>query len=909
MFGMFSSRLSAALTTIVVSAMALALLAASGVIAQAGAAGNVTTAGYNTLRDSWDPNEPALSPSAVQSGSFGQLFSTKVKGSVYAQPLIYNGDVIVTTEEANAYAINASTGAIVWEHSFGTPFKAKTIECSDLKPYLGSTSTPVIDPNTGIIYMTTRLQEGGNGLAEAHWTLQAISAATGEDQPGYPVRITGTPSNTPGVPFNESYQQQRPGLLLLNGVVYIAFASDCDLTPYRGIVVGVSTAKHEITTMWSDESGVGTDENSQAGIWQSGGGLVSDIPDRIILATGNGISPQPAPSSAPPATLSESVVGLTVEANGQLKPSQFFAPSDAPFLDEEDGDLGSGGPVALPTEYFGTKSIPHLVVQTGKDGRIFLINADDMGGFRQGPGEADDVLQTLGPFTGVWGHPAVYGGQGGWVYVLENAGGGNLLALSYGLTGEGSPALTLQGTSAESFGYTSGSPLVTSNGSSEGSAVVWVVYTNSELGGKAQLRAYSATPAGGSLPLLWSGKIGKASKFATPTAYEGRVYVGTRNGRLIAFGPSANAPVQAAPVSLGSVPVGQSATTMLSIAVNQDLKFTAPLTAFGERSVTALEPNVHTGAPQLATSPKTAGSKLAFPKTAGPTTAGRKTAGPRIPPPSGQTATAPGVLTLQQPRIDEAIQAGSTERLRVRFAPDHAGPVVGVVSIPTSAGTETVPVSGYGTKPGLLLSVKPLAFGTVSTNTVGKALTLTFSNSWDRPETITGFRLPGAPYRVSGLPTVGTVLAPRQAITVSVRFHPSRAGSYRSSFGISTDHGSLSLPATGVAVEGHPRLAVSTTSIDVGAVPVGQSKRVTFQVSDTGTVALTISRSIGPIGAFAATVPLPEGITIQSGLSVAVSVTFRPTAVGPASGTYLLDGNDGRGYVRVRFEGVGVRRR
>jgi hypothetical protein len=423
-----------------VAVIAAGLIAAGSIVAQAGETAGVTTAAYNNLRDNWDPNEPALSPSAIASASFGKLFSTKLKGSIYAQPLVYGGDVIVTTEEANAYAINASSGKIVWERSFGKPFKAATIGCSDLKPNLGSTSTPVIDASTGIVYITTRLEEG-RGLAGAHWKLQAISAATGEEQPGYPVSIAGTPSNTPGVPFNESYEAQRPGLLLLNGVVYMAFASDCDITPYRGIVVGVSTATHEITTMWSDEAGVGTGEDSQAGIWQSGGGLVSDIPGRIILTTGNGVSPQPAASGKPPETLSESVVGLTVEPSGQLKPTQFFAPSNAPTLDENDEDLGSGGPIALPTEYFGTKAIPHLVVQVGKDGRIFLINADNMGGYRQGPKESDAVLQTLGPFDGVWGHPAAYGGQGGWVYVLESAGGGYLRALSYGLNGSGEPAL------------------------------------------------------------------------------------------------------------------------------------------------------------------------------------------------------------------------------------------------------------------------------------------------------------------------------------------------------------------------------------------------------------------------------------------------------------------------------------
>ena len=197
--------------------------------------------------------------------------------------------------------------------------------------------------------------------------------------------IKGTPYNTPGVAFNQSYALQRTALLLLDGTVYMGFASDCDFTPYRGIVVGVSTTTHAITTMWSDESGIGTNQNSQAGIWQSGGGLVSDEPSRIVLTTSNGVSPQPAPSDRPPKTLSESVVALTVGSNGRITPTQFFAPSNAANLDANDEDLGAGGPVALPTTHFGTAEHSHLLVQVGKDGRIFLVDADNMGGFEQGP--------------------------------------------------------------------------------------------------------------------------------------------------------------------------------------------------------------------------------------------------------------------------------------------------------------------------------------------------------------------------------------------------------------------------------------------------------------------------------------------------------------------------------------------
>ena len=872
---------------------AAALLGSAALTARAGGATGVTTAGYGTLRDDWDANEPALSPSAVRSAGFGELFSTAVSGAIYGQPLVYEGKVIVSTEEADAYAIDAASGAIVWQRSFGSPFKASAIGCSDLKPDLGSTATPVIDPSTGTVYMTTRLEvkvKGRSKLEDGHWYLQAISASSGEERPGFPVEIAGTPANTPGVPFNEAYEEQRPALLLLGGVVYIAFASDCDITPYRGIVVGVNAASGAITTMWSDESGVGTGESSQAGIWQSGGGLVSDIPGRIILTTGNGISPQPAPSDAPPATLSESVLGLTVGSSGQLTPTQFFAPSDAPTLDEDDEDLGSGGPIALPSEYFGTKAIPHLLVQVGKDGRIFLLDADNMGGYLQGAGGGDAVLQTVGPYGGVWGHPAAYGGQGGWVYVLESAGGGYLRALSYGRNGEGLPTLSSQATSAESFGYTSGSPLVTSDATDSGSALVWVEFADGPSGDGAQLRAYSAAPSAGELQLLWSAPIGKASKFATPTAFEGRVYVGTRSGRLIAFGPSADAPVQAAPVELGSVPVGQSAGSTLSLTVTRALRLTAPVTASGEGAVSALgaSPGQYPGAGD------TAGTGA--PRTAGPKTL------PRV----STEGLAPGVITVQQPRVGAAIQAGATLHLRVSFRPEQAGPVVGVIYLHTSAGTRTVAVSGYGTRPGLILSAQPLAFGSVRTGAGGRYLGVTFSNSWSHPERIEAVRLPAGPYRVSGLPRPGTVLAPRQAVTVSVHFDPKHPGSYRSSLTILTDRGATVIPASGSAVAGRARLAVSAARIDFGSVAIGRSRSETFYVRDAGSVPLTISRAIAPLGEFSATVPLPEGITIEHGATAAVTVTFRPTRRGAASGSYRLNGNDDRGYVTVTFSGRGV---
>lgn len=883
--------------------LVVAGVSTTALIALAGSPPNVTTGDYDNLRTNWDPNEAALGPSTVQSSSFGKVFSTTVKGEVYAQPLVVNGTVIVTTEKAFAYGINATTGAVEWKRHFGTAVTSATINCTDLTPDVGSTSTPVEDPSTGVVYLTARLETGKGGPKNAAWFLEAVSAATGQEQTGYPVKLTGTPANTPGVPFDAYNAMQRPALLLLNGVVYMAFASNCDHTPYRGIVMGVSTSTRAITTMWSDESGIGTDRNSQAGIWQSGSGLVSDEPGRIILTTGNGVSPQPAAAHSPPATLSESVVALTVGTDGTLTPTDFFAPSNASNLDANDEDLGSGGPVALPTTYFGTSAHPHLLVQVGKDGRVFLIDADDMGGNDQGSGGTDDVLQTIGPYDGVWGHPAVYGGQGGWVYVLESAGGGYLRAYRYGVNGSGLPQLSSAGTSTGTFGYTSGSPLVTSNGTTSGSAVVWVVYSSGGQGLDAQLQAYGAVPSGGTLPLLWSAPIGTASKFTVPTAYNGRIYVGTRDGKLIAFGSTSNAPVQAAPLDFGSVPVGHSRTLTLDAATTANLTLDGPVTASGyQGGASAPAPSTSTST-TTSTSAGPTGSGTSTPSTTVP----GGTAGPSSIPPSGTAPLAPGsVFGVEQPAVGSTFRSGSTLRLRVTFRPTRPGPVVAQLSIPTSAGVRTVAVSGYGTGPGLLLSAQPLQFGTVPTGAGGRYLTLTFSNSWNHRETITGIDRPDGPFTVSGLPPVGTVLAPGQTVTVSVRFDPVDAGSFASSLRVVTDHGAATAPMSGSAQTGYSHLSTSATTVDAGSVPVGGSATVTFDVGNDGTVALRITRAIAPGGAFSTAAPLPEGLVIDPGTFLHQTVTFRPTAPGPVSAQYLFRADNGQGPVVVTITGTGT---
>ena len=152
--------------------------------------------------------------------------------------------------------------------------------------------------------------------------------------------------------------------------------------------------------------------------------------------------------------------------------TDFFSPFNNTNLDRDDADLGSGGPLAIPDGY-GTAAHPHLLVEIGKDGRLFLLDRDNLGGTSSGDVRA---LQIGGPYNGLWGHPAFWGGDTGYVYVIGN--GGPLLAFQVGVSGTGRPALTAVGQSTSTWGYTSGSPVVTSDGTTPGSALVWAVYSS-----------------------------------------------------------------------------------------------------------------------------------------------------------------------------------------------------------------------------------------------------------------------------------------------------------------------------------------------------------------------------------------------------------------------------------------------
>jgi hypothetical protein len=336
--------------------------------------GSRFTASADTLQQSsdnsdtgWYPNEPALTPSSVTSGDFGQLFDTQLVGQIYAQPLISQSVVLAATEENNVYGLDATTGAIKWQDSFGAPANPLAqMNCGDIGSAMGITGTPVIDPSTHIAYFVTATDGGTNGATE--FFMNAVNVADGTTPSNWPsggVPIQGAADSDSNTIFDGQVETQRPGLVLVNGVVYAAFSAQCDLGHWTGWLVGVSTSTAAITTMWATETGI--DESNGggggAGIWESGSAPVVDSQGNIYVATGNGDLPATGSGTENPEPLryGESVVKLST-ASGKLKVVDWFTPSNASYLNSVDGDLGSGGPVALPSS-MGSAEEPNVMVE------------------------------------------------------------------------------------------------------------------------------------------------------------------------------------------------------------------------------------------------------------------------------------------------------------------------------------------------------------------------------------------------------------------------------------------------------------------------------------------------------------------------------------------------------------------
>jgi uncharacterized protein with LGFP repeats len=808
------------------------------------------TVSDNNFRTGWDPNEAGLAP---QASDFGERFNVALQGQIYAQPLVIAATattpatLIIATETDKVYGLNPDTGAVRWTRSLGTPWPSATVDCGNITNQIGVTSTPVYDPDTGAVYVmaktTGTTPTGAADPLHPNWRLHALSVATGKDLSGWPVTISGVPDNDPDHAFNSETVAQRPGLLLLDGVIYAGFASYCDAGPFDGYVAGISATAHKITTLWTTTAGT---DDGFAGIWQSGGGLVSDGQGRIFVATGNGNgdAPPPGPGDAPPQELSQSVVRLAVASDGKLSAKDFFSPSNNASLNADDLDLGSGGPLAIPELVDGKR----LLVQVGKDGRVFLLNRDNLGGTAQGPGGTDGVVDVSGPFNGVWGHPAYWGGPGnvaaagGYVYDVENQG--PLRAFHLSTSAAGTSALTPVATSTGTFGYTSGSPVITSAGTDAGSALIWVVYTQTPFGQGGDLRAYDAVPHNGTLDEVYSSVDDSNvtftdEKFTTPATDGNRIYFGTHDGHVLSFGETSTPAVAADPAGFGGVAVGASSSPQVVTLTASRNATIASVTAQGPFSITP--------APNL------------------PTT----------------------------------LTSGATLDVSVDFSPTQVGAAEGNLVVTTQDGrTDYLGLWGRGTSPGLAGTPSALDFGTVPTGST-KTFDVDIANTGSDPQTVASASLDQTdtsdPFTMSGPSPVGQTIQPGDTLAVPVTYSPTTSASAAATGTLHVAGGggtAASVSLTAASITGNATLTISPNPLKFHSVDLGASVTKEFTVRNTGNIPLRFSKAAPPQGDFETSTPLAEGTTLLPNQAIKQNITYTPTTSGPSSAIYYFNFND-----------------
>jgi hypothetical protein len=439
---------------------------------------NVLVQHNDLARTGANASETILTSANVNSTNFGKLFTDNVDAQVYAQPLYVQNlniaggvhDVVfVCTESNTVYAFDADTAGITyWKTNLGAPFNPTP--CGDLVPVVGITSTPVIDLDGGTLYVDTKLAAG------PAQKLHALDITTGQEKFGGPVTIAAAN-------FSASLEHQRPGLLLLNGVVYLGFGSHCDFGSYHGFLIGYNATNLSQTSVFNV-----TPTGSEGAIWSGGMAPAADTNGNIYVMTGNG-------SFDGTNNFGTSMIKLS----SSLSVLDYGTPTNWQSLNASDLDLGSGGPVLLPT---------HYVVGIGKDGEMYLADINNMGHV----GNFTQVFQagvtgdTIGKSPVYWQGPNLQ-----YLFALH----ANNPTKSFRFTGTNIITTPL-GTSSFTQSDRCGGISLSANGTADG--ILW------EIGSDSNLRAYDAT----NFPkVLWSGSVGSYVKMNCPTVANGRVYVGT----------------------------------------------------------------------------------------------------------------------------------------------------------------------------------------------------------------------------------------------------------------------------------------------------------------------------------------------------------------------------------------------
>jgi len=527
-------------------ATAIFLLCALPLAAQT----NVLTYKNNNARTGANTTETVLTQQNVNANSFGKLWFFATDGWVDAQPLYVSNLTIpgqgthnvlyVATENDTLYALDANTAAVIWQVSLAPAGETASDDrqCNQIFPIMGITATPAIYLKSstagGIIYVVAMTKDSSG---DYHQRLHALSLASGAERPGSPVEIQATypgsgPNSSGGVvTFNPGSYKARPALLLLNNVVYVTFASNCDLPPYNGWIMAYAGQGLQQLNV------LNVTPNGRSGaLWGSGGGPAADSNGNIYTMVANGTFDQTLNSQGFPkgGDFGNSFLKLAFR-NNTLSVADYFASynaADGPF--DEDVEIGSSSPIVLPNMTDSSGNTRHLAIGCGKPATIMVVDRDNMGKYNPAgdTGIYQELPQVLGPggdgnAVGSLRFPPAY--FNGMVYFGANLSPVTAFKFTNALLSTAPVSQTKQ-----TFGYPGVGLSVSANGTSN--AILWAAAAGATYGG---LIAYQANNLA---KQLYNSRTAPNNrdhvdyvKFAPPTIANGRVYVATQTG-VAAFG-------------------------------------------------------------------------------------------------------------------------------------------------------------------------------------------------------------------------------------------------------------------------------------------------------------------------------------------------------------------------------------
>ncbi len=489
---------------------------------------NVVTYHNNNERTGWNQSENTLTTANVRPQTFGLIATVPMDDRIDTQPLVVTNQLIpgqgvhtvvyVETESNTIYAVDSWSGAILNTVSLGPPVP-RPLGCMDSGPNVGINSTPTIDLKRRSMYVIAYSLIDGKPT----YQLRELDLGTLQDKAGSPIPITAshTFSNGNSFPFHPESQRQRPALLESNGTIYAGFGSFCDwnANTSRGWLLGWSASTHTPLPANELTDTQATDPGSffLSSIWMSGYGIAAGTAGDLFFVTGN--SDEKTYDGV--TNIQESVIRMRSDLT---KPLDLFTPNNVNKLDHDDTDYGSGGVMVLPDQ---PGNVPHLAVAAGKDGRLFILNRDSMGGFN-----TPDVPKFVS-VGGCWCGPSFFNGSDGIGRVVTSGGSS---AISWKFNPGASPSLQQDGIAngLPSDGGAGFFTAVSSKGTTPGTSIIWAVGRPSNGSTQIEAFAFDAAASAGNLTQIWKGNAGTwpsshsdsgGLAYLVPTVANGRLYV------------------------------------------------------------------------------------------------------------------------------------------------------------------------------------------------------------------------------------------------------------------------------------------------------------------------------------------------------------------------------------------------